>query len=81
LQKYNIHLPKLTLLKKIILIYFSSAATGSICFSIFNNINKFNNDILELFMLIFGSLAFFIIYFLLTKLLKLNKIKLFENKN
>ncbi len=80
LQNHNIHLPKLNLLKKILLIYLSSAATGSICFSISNNINKFNN-IFDLSMLIVLSLAFFIIYFLLTKLLKINNFKLFEKKN
>ena len=81
LQNHNIHLPKMNLLKRILLIYLSSAATGSICFSISNNINKSNNTIFDLSMLIVLSLAFFIIYFLLTKLLKINNFKLFEKKN
>ena len=71
----------MNLLKKILLIYLSSAATGSICFSISNNINKSNNNIFDLSMLIVLSLAFFIIYFLLTKLLKINNFELFEKKN
>ena len=78
LQKHNIYLPKLILLKKILLIYASSTVTSVICFSIFRNFDNFNNKIWDLFILVCGSLTFIIIYFLLTKFLKVNKFKLIK---
>ena len=78
LKNHDIHLPSIILLKKILLISLSSAGTSSICFSIFKNINKFNTNLGGLFILVFGSSVFFIIYFLLTKFFKVNKLNLFK---
>ena len=80
LKSHDIHLPKLNLLRKIFLIYLSSAFTSSICLAIFKNINKINNNFWELLIFIFGSSVFFIIYFLITKFLKVNNFNLFQNK-
>ena len=78
LNNHNINLPKFLLLRKILLICASSSLTSFICFSIFRNFNNVDN-IWEFFTLICGSITFFIIYFLLTKLLKVNKFEFTVN--
>jgi len=80
LQNHNIYLPKLILLRKILLIYLSSVLTSSIFFAILKNINNFNENFWKLPILIIGSLSYFIVYFLITKFFKVNKFKLFEEK-
>ena len=81
LQNHEIYLPRLGLLKKILLISLSSIATSSICSSIFNYVNKLDTNISELIIFIFESFVFFIIYFTLTKFLNVNKFRFFKKIN
>ena len=71
----NIHLPNLDLLRKIILMSLAGYIDSSICFTILKTTNNFNSNLGEFLLLIFGSLTFFVIYFLLTKFFKVNKFK------
>ena len=48
---------------------------STLFFTIFEATNNFNSNISEFLLLIFGTLTFFVIYFLLTKFLKVNKFK------
>jgi len=48
---------------------------STLCFAIFQTTNNFNSNPAEFLLLIFGTLTFFGIYFLLTKCLKVNKFK------
>ena len=75
LQNHNIYLPNFILFKKIILISLSSLLASSICFFVLKNINTSFNYVSNILILIFGSLFFLFIYFLLTKLFKVNKFK------
>ncbi len=48
---------------------------STLCFTILKTTNKNNSNLGEFLLLIFGSLTFFAIYFLLTKYFKVNKFK------
>ncbi len=80
LRNENINLPNLNLLKKITLMSFASFLDSTLCFTVIKTTNKFNSNWEEFFLLIFGSLMFFIIYFLLTKCFKVNKFKIYQKK-
>ncbi len=77
LRNENINLPNLVLLKKIILMSISSFIASMFCFFIVNKANNFNSNFEEVLILISGSIAFFVIYFLLTKFFKVNKFKIY----
>ena len=81
LRNYGVYLPKLILLRKILLISFATFLTSFICFAIFEKIHNFKVITLEIFTLIIGLLCYFIIYFSITKFLKVNKFKLVKKKN
>ncbi len=78
LQNEDIYLPNLDLLKKVILMSFASFIASRICLTIFNSTNNLNSNFGEFLIIIFGSLTFFVIYFLLTKFLKVNKFKIYQ---
>ena len=80
LRNEDIHLPNLDLLKKIILMSLASFIDSRICFTILKTTNKFNSNFAEFSLLTIGSLTFFIIYFLLTKFLNVNKFKIYQKK-
>ena len=80
LQNEDINLPKLNLLKKFILMSLASFIDSTLCINILKNTHKYNSDFGEFLFLIFGSLAFFIIYFLITKYLKVNKIQIYQKR-
>ena len=80
LRNENIHLPHLDLIKKIILMTIASFIDSTICFSILKTTNNFNSNFGEFLLLVFGSLTFFVIYFLLTKLLNVNKLQIYQNR-
>jgi len=48
---------------------------STLCFTILQTTNNFNSNLAEFLLLIFGALTFFVIYILLTKFLKVNKLK------
>ncbi len=77
LRNENIHLPKLVLSRKISLMSLAVFIDSIFCFNILKTTNNSNSNLGELFLLIFGFLTFFVIYFLLTKYLKVNKYKVF----
>ena len=76
-KNYKINLPKTNLLKKILLIALACSITSTISYNLMKNINEFNSNIWNLFILILGFLAFSIIYYLITKLFKVNKLNIF----
>jgi putative peptidoglycan lipid II flippase len=80
LRNEDIHLPNLDLFKKIILMSLASLIDSRICFTSLKTTNKLNSNVEEFLLLIFGSLTFFVIYFLLTKFLKVNKFKIYQKK-
>ena len=80
LRNENIHLPNLDLLRKITLMLLASFIDSIICFTILKTTNNLNTDFGEFLLLIFGSITFFVIYFLLTKCLKVNKFKIYQKK-
>ncbi len=80
LRNEDINLPNWDLFKKIILMSLASFIDSRICFTILKNTNNFNPNFREFFLLIFGSLTFFVVYFLLTKFLKVNKFKIYQNR-
>jgi putative peptidoglycan lipid II flippase len=81
LRNENIHLPNLDLLRKITLMLLASFMDSAICFTILKTTNNLNSNIGEFLFLIFGSLTFFVIYFLLTKCLKVNKFKIHQKRS
>ena len=52
----------------------------NLCFTILKTTNNFNSNLGEFLLLIFGSITFFVIYFFLTKFLKVNKFKVYKKK-
>ena len=80
LKNHNLRLPSSLLLAKILLISLSAVITGYSCFSIFQTMPQLNTLIGKLFILILESLTFFIIYFLITKFLKVNNFKIYQKK-
>jgi len=75
LQNENIDLPNLDLLKKISLMSLAAVVDSRFCFTILKNTKNLNSNMGEFLLLILGSLTFFVVYFLLTKYLKVNKFK------
>ena len=64
------------------LIFLNNSKFGKMIFSLrrlkerkMQTINSLNSNLAEFLLLIFGTLTFFVIYFLLTKFLKVNKFK------
>ena len=80
LNNHNLQLPFSLLFVKILLISLSAVITGYICFSIFQSVPQLNTFIEKLFVFILESLTFFILYFLFTKFLKVNKFKIYSKK-
>ncbi len=80
LKNNNLRLSFSFLFVKILLISLSAVITAYTCFSIFQNVPQLNTFIEKLFVLILESLTFFIIYFLITKFLKVNKFKIYQKK-
>jgi len=80
LRNENINLPNLDLMRKVILMSLASLIDSMLCFNIFKTTNNFNSNFDEILFLIFGSLTFFAIYFLLTKCLKVNKFQVYKKK-
>jgi len=80
LRNEDIHLPNLNLLKKIMLMLLASFIDSTICFTILRTANNLNSNFGKLLLLILGSLTFFIIYYLLTKCLKVNKLKIHQKR-
>ncbi|WP_032524193.1 murein biosynthesis integral membrane protein MurJ [Prochlorococcus marinus] len=80
LRNENINLPNLDLVRKVILMSLASLIDSMLCFNIFKTTNNFNSNFGEILFLIFGSLTFFAIYFLLTKCLKVNKFQVHKKK-
>jgi len=77
LRNQDINLPKLDLLRKIFLISLAAFIDSAVCFTILKLTNNFNSNLGEFLILIFGSLTFFVIYFLLTKFFGVNKFKVY----
>jgi putative peptidoglycan lipid II flippase len=75
LRNENIILPNLELLRKISLMALAAFIASTLCFTILQTTNNFNSNLAEFLLFIFGTLTFFVIYFLLTKFLKVNKFK------
>ena len=71
---HGINIPKTILLKKFVLISLACSITSTICYSVIKDINGLSSNILELFILVVGFLAFLIIYFSITKLFGVNKL-------
>ena len=80
LRNEKIHLPNLDLLRKIILMSLAAFIDSTFCFTILKTTNTFNSNLGEFLLLIFGSLTFFVIYFFLTKCLKVNRFKVYKKK-
>ncbi len=80
LRNEDIHLPNLDLLKKITIMLFASFIDSTLCFTILKTTNNLKSTFGELLLLIFGSITFFVIYFLLTKFLNVNKFKIYQKK-
>jgi len=80
LRNEDIHLPKFDLFKKITLMLLAAYIDSTICITILKTASNVNSYLGEFLLLIFGSLTFFVIYFLLTKCFKVNKIKLYKKK-
>ena len=78
LRNQNIPLPFFMLFGKILLISGSALLSSYISFSIFKNIPTSINVLERLLVLIIETLTFLIIYFLITKFLKVNKFKLYK---
>ena len=76
LRNENIHLPNMNLLTKITLMSLASFLSSTFCFTILKTTHNINSYFKEFLLLIFGSLIFFVIYFLLTKFFKVNKFKI-----
>ena len=53
---------------------------SALCLTILQTINNFNSNFAEFLLLIFGTLTFFVIYFLLTKFLKVNKFEVLKKE-
>ena len=75
LRNEDIHLPNLDLLRKISLMTLAAFIDSTLCFTILKTTNNSNSNLGEFILLILGSITFFVIYYLLTKCLKVNKFK------
>ena len=80
LRNEDIHLPNLDLFRKISLMSLVAFIDSTLCFTILKTTNNFNSIFGEFLLLIFGSLTFFVIYFFLTKCLKVNRLKVYKKK-
>jgi len=81
LRNEDIHLPNLNLLKKIMLMLLASFIDSTICFTILRTTNNLDSNFGKFLLLILGSLTFFIIYYLITKCLKVNKLKIQQKRS
>jgi putative peptidoglycan lipid II flippase len=70
----------LDLFRKICLMSLAAFLDSTICFTILKTRNNYNSNLGEILLFIFGSLTFFVIYFLLTKYLKVNRFKVYKKK-
>ena len=75
LRNENIILPNLELLRKIGLMSLAAFIDSTVCFTILKTTNNFNSNLAGFLLLIFGTLTFFVIYYLITKCLKVNEFK------
>ncbi|ABM71503.1 Uncharacterized membrane protein, putative virulence factor [Prochlorococcus marinus str. MIT 9515] len=73
---YKIKISIPILLKRIFLISLACLITSTTCYAIIKDFDELNSNILSLIILIIGFLAFSIIYFSITRLLGVNKLKL-----
>ena len=80
LENEDIHIPKLDLLKKIILMSLASFIGSTFCFTIIQKINNINSNFGQSLILTFGSLTFFVIYFFITKFLNVNKFQIYHKR-
>ena len=80
LRNENIHLPNLDLLRKIILMTLAAFIDSKLCFTVFKTTNNSYSNLGEFVFLIFGSLTFFVVYFVITKFLNVNKFKIYQKK-
>jgi len=80
LRNENIILPKLELLRKISLMLLAVFIDSTLCFTVLQTMNNSNSNLREFLLLIFGTLTFFVIYFLLTKFMKVNKYQVHQKK-
>ena len=80
LRNEDLHLPNLDLLKKISFMSLASFIDSLFCLTILKSMNNSNSIFGEFLLLIFGSLTFFAIYFLITKFLKVNKLRIYQNR-
>jgi len=80
LRNENILLPNFDFLRKISLMSLAAFIDSTLCFTILKTKNNSNSNLAEFIFLIFGSLTFFVIYYLLTKYLKVNKYKIYKKK-
>ena len=78
LRNEDIKLPNLDLLNKITLMSLASLIDSILCFKILEITNNLNSNFGEFLFLILGSLTFFVIYYFLTKFLKVNKLKVLK---
>ena len=74
LKNYKINISKTILLKKILLISIACSISSIICYSVLEGIGRLNSNVWDLSILIVGLFAFSLIYLLLTKLFKVNKL-------
>ena len=79
-KSYNIILPRIILLKKILFISIASLITSTISYFLIKILNGFNSNIWNLAILIIGLLIFSIIYFVTTKLFGVNKLNILFRK-
>ncbi|WP_288261741.1 murein biosynthesis integral membrane protein MurJ [uncultured Prochlorococcus sp.] len=77
LRNENIHLPNLDLMRKIILMSLAVLIDSILCLNILQNTKSLNSNSGNILILTFGSLIFFIVYFLLTKCFRVNKFKIY----
>ena len=53
---------------------------STLSFTILKTTNNFNSNLAEFLLLIFGTLTFFVVYYLLTKCFKVNKLKVSKKR-
>ena len=80
LNNYKINLSKSILSKKIILTSIACLITSILSYSFIKIIHGFNKNFLNFLILLIGSFVFSIIYFLITKLFGINKLKILSMK-
>ncbi len=81
LKNYKVNLPITILLKKIVLISFACLISSMICYAFIKDLDELNSNIFSLVVLIVGFLIFSIIYYLITKLFRVNKFNVNLRRN